>query len=130
MREHGGEPGRQIAEEAQALLDTYQTLRNGQLQAIGSAKGSSTDSGEKRRVLAVQLHKNLLTLLLHAQNPPAAEKYFDVSFLKKVWKEEVRQEPLFCNQQTHKSLYDKAWNQYVKFGTESMGQQHCGNRKG
>jgi hypothetical protein len=41
VRENGGDPGRQIAEEAHALLDAYQTLRNGQLQVIGSAKGLS-----------------------------------------------------------------------------------------
>jgi hypothetical protein len=92
VREHGGEAGRQIAEEAQALLDHYQTLRNGQLQAIGSAKGLSTDSGEKRKALAVQLYKNLLTLLLvHAESPAAVENFFDVSFLRKVRKEEVGQ---------------------------------------
>jgi hypothetical protein len=36
VRKHGGEPGRQIAEEGPTLLDTYQTLRNG-VRDIGGA---------------------------------------------------------------------------------------------
>jgi hypothetical protein len=81
--------GKDIAKEAQSLMESYVNCRTEQLQAIGSLKGISSESKSKRKALAVQLYKNLLHILLeNAEQTGQAKDYFDISFLKKARKEE------------------------------------------
>jgi hypothetical protein len=81
--------GKDISKEAQSLLDAYVSSRTEQLQAIGSVKGISSESKSRRRTLAVQLYKNLLHILLeNADQTSQVKDYFDVSFLRRVRKEE------------------------------------------
>ena len=78
--------------EAQALLDTYITIRTQQLQAIGSVKGISGESKACRKALAIQLYKNLLhILLINAEQTDQVKAYFDVSFVKKTARKEEKQ---------------------------------------
>lgn len=89
---HGSVLGKEIAKEAQILLDTYATSRTQQLQAIGSVKGMSGESRARKKALALQLYKNLLCLLLeNAERTEDAKTYFDISFLERSRRQEKAQ---------------------------------------
>lgn len=89
VQTHTGVIGKDIVKEAQSLLDAYVSSRTEQLQAIGSLKGISSESKSRRKALAIQLYKNLLHILLeNAEQTSQVKDYFDISFLKKVRKEE------------------------------------------
>jgi hypothetical protein len=86
---HSAVLGKDIAKEAQVLLDTYASSRTQQLQAIGSVKGISGESKARRKALALQLYKNLLQMLLaNIDQTENVKTYFDTSFLKKARREE------------------------------------------
>jgi hypothetical protein len=86
---HSSVLGKDIAKEAQALLDTYASSRTQQLQAIGSVKGISGESKARRKALALQLYRNLLQMLLeHVEQTEYVKTYFDTSFLRKARREE------------------------------------------
>jgi|YelNatPaOPRAMG01_1025707.scaffolds.fasta_scaffold04422_5 hypothetical protein len=70
--------------EANEKYSTYTSLRQAQLQKIGEVKDKTSIADEKRKLLALQLYKNLLTLLLiYADKPEKAELYFDESIQKR-----------------------------------------------
>jgi hypothetical protein len=86
---HSHVVGKDIAKEAQVLLDAYTTSRTQQLQAIGSLKGLSGESKARRKALALQLYRNLLQILLeNVEQTDAVKKYFDTSFIRKSRREE------------------------------------------
>jgi hypothetical protein len=86
---HSGIVGKELAKEAQTLLENYVTSRTQQLQAIGSLKGISGESKACRKALAIQLYKNLLhILLINAEQTEQVKAYFDVSFVRKSRREE------------------------------------------
>ena len=81
--------GKDMAKEAQALLEAYTSSRTQQLQAIGSVKGISGESKARRKALALQLYRNLLRMLLeNVEQTESVKAYFDTSFLRKVRREE------------------------------------------
>lgn len=80
---------KELVKETQTLLDAYVTSRTQQLQAIGSVKGISGESKARRKALAIQLYKNLLQILLeNAEQTENVKAYFDISFVKKIRREE------------------------------------------
>jgi hypothetical protein len=86
---HSAVLGKDIAKEAQVLLDIYASSRTQQLQAIGSVKGISGESKARRKALALQLYRNLLQMLLeHVEQTEYVKTYFDTSFLRKARREE------------------------------------------
>jgi hypothetical protein len=81
---YSNEVGADIAAEVGSLLDKYNTLRNDQLETIGMVKSFSGEGRQSREVLAQQLYKNLLTLILEDHNDTEHVKlYFDEAFTKK-----------------------------------------------
>ncbi len=60
-----------IVTEAGDKYTTYLALRTDQLQTLGKVKDEMMDSEKKRHALAVQLYRNLLTLLLFFSNSSA-----------------------------------------------------------
>lgn len=86
---HSATIGKEIAKEAQSLLDIYTASRTQQLQAIGSVKGMSGESKARKKALALQLYKNLLHILLeNVEQTDQVKTYFDISFLRKTRREE------------------------------------------
>lgn len=73
-----------ILSEANSKYNIYLQLRKDQLQSIGKVKDGMTESERKRIRLAVQIYRNLLTLLLlNAEEPEKARNFFDESILKR-----------------------------------------------
>jgi len=70
--------------EANDKYNLYLSLRKTQLQTISKVKEEKITSDDSRYALAMQLYRNLLTLLLiYAEEPEKAAVYFDESILKK-----------------------------------------------
>mgnify|MGYP001607507507 CR=1 FL=1 len=69
--------GNAMLTELQQKLDAFRTGRNFQLQAIGEVLEQDSESNVKRRALAIQLYRNLGTLVtMFADNPQRIIDFF------------------------------------------------------
>ncbi len=84
LNTHKADFDESMLSEVNDKYNIYLHSRKTQLQSISKVKDESITSNDKRRALAMQLYRNLLTLLLiYSEEPEKAAVYFDESILKR-----------------------------------------------